>query len=169
MGRGVRWTSSTTSVGVSFRMRYQAPLRSVHFTSAFRRAHWNAAGMGGTTSRARTLIRWRPARWASIHPLDRLTLETGPSLARADPGPLAGRVQRAGVFLLQPLDQLGRRVVGGDAVVFAQPFRFPQQPAAQVRHEPQSDREVEVDVHPVRDAGGGAALFGVAQEPSAER
>src|SRR5206468_3147998 len=114
-------------------------------------------------------IRWRAAREASIHPLDRLTLETGPSLARADPGPLAGRIQPAGVLLLQPLDQLGRRVVRRDAVVFAQPLVVPHRPAAQVRHEPQPDRQVEVDVHPVRDARRATALLGVTQQPAAER
>src|SRR5207244_10128947 len=54
---GLPFTSSTASVGVSFRMRYQAPLRSAHFTSALRRAHWNALGMG--TSLARMAVRWR--------------------------------------------------------------------------------------------------------------
>src|SRR5690349_6920677 len=33
------------SVGVSLRMRYHAPRRSGDFTSAVRRAHWNAVGI----------------------------------------------------------------------------------------------------------------------------
>src|SRR3989475_6833213 len=109
-------TSSTTSVDVSFRMRYQAPLRSAHFTSAFRRAHWNAGGIP---------IRSYAVREPSIHALHRLALETRPGLARADPGSLAGRIQAAGVLALQPLDQLGRRVVRGDAVLVSQPLALP--------------------------------------------
>src|SRR2546429_4258073 len=35
---------------------------------------------------------------------------------------LAGRIQSAGVLVLQPLDQLGRRVVRGDTVLFSQPL-----------------------------------------------
>src|SRR3989442_9315537 len=65
----------------------------------------------GPTLRARTPRRWGAAREPSIPALDRFGLETGPGLARPDPGPLAGRIQPAGVLLLQPLDQLGRRVV----------------------------------------------------------
>src|SRR6058998_3919267 len=116
-----------------------------------------------------TPLRWRLVREPSIHALDRLALETRPGLARADPGSLAGRIQSAGVLVLQPLDQLGRRVVRGDAVLFSQPLALPQRPATQVRHEPQPDREVDVDIHPARESRGAAALFGVAQEPTAER
>src|SRR3989442_11083547 len=93
----------------------------------------------GATLRARTPLRWCGAREPSIHALDRFGLETGPGLARPDPGPLAGRIQPAGVLLLQPLDQLGRRVVRSEAVLFAQPFAVTQRPAAQVRHQPQAD------------------------------
>src|SRR2546425_3393464 len=153
-------TSSTPSVDVSFRIRYQAPLRRLHFTPPFRRAHWNAGGIP---------IRSYAAHEPSIHVLDRLALETRPGLARADPGSLAGRIQAAGVLVLQPLDQLGRRVVRGDAVLFSQPLALPQRPATQVRHEPQPDREVDVDIHAARESRGAAALFGVAQEPAAER
>src|SRR2546425_4945591 len=153
-------TSSTTSMDVSFRMRSQAPLRSAHCTSAFKRAHWNAGGIP---------IRSYAAREPSIHALHRLALETRPGLARADPGSLAGRIQSAGVLVLQPLDQLGRRVVRGDTVLFSQPLALPHGPATQVRHEPQPDREVDVDIHAARESRGAAALFGVAQEPAAER
>src|SRR5439155_11406254 len=121
------------------------------------------------TLRARTPLRWGVAREPSIHPLDRLTLESGPRLARPDPGPLAGRIQPAGVFLLQPLDQRGCRVVGGDAVLFSEPLAIPQRPAAHVRHQPQPDRQVDVDVHAAHGWWGVVALFGVAQEPSPER
>src|SRR6266849_10591250 len=124
---------------------------------------------GATTSLAGTPLRWRLVREPSIHALDRLALETRPRLARADPGPLAGPIQAAGVLVLQPLDQPGRRVVRGDAVLFSQPLAVPQRPATHVRHEPQPDREVDVDVQAAREPGGAAALFGVAQEPAAER
>src|SRR2546429_2493459 len=87
-----------------------------HFTSAFRRAHWNAGGIP---------IRSYAVREPSIHALHRLALETRPGLARADPGSLAGRIQAAGVLALQPLDQLGRRVVRGDAVLVSQPLALP--------------------------------------------
>src|SRR5213592_1660235 len=116
-----------------------------------------------------TPLRWRLVREPSIHALHRLALETRPGLARSDPGSLAGRIQSAGVLVLQPLDQLGRRVVRGDTVLFSQPLALPQRPATQVRHEPQPDREVDVDIHPARESRGAAALFGVAQEPAEER
>src|SRR5207249_6142580 len=103
-------------------MRYQAPLRSAHFTSAFRRAHWNAGGIP---------IRSYAVREPSIHALHRLALETRPGLARADPGSLAGRIQSAGVLVLQPLDQVGRRVVRGDTVLFSQPLALPQGPRSE--------------------------------------
>src|SRR2546428_11283511 len=124
---------------------------------------------GGPTLRARTPLGWCAAREPSIHALDRLGLETGPGRARPAPGPLAGRIRPAGVLLLQPLDQLGRRVVRSEAVLFPQPLAFPQRPATQVRHEPQPDRQVDVDVHAARERGGAASFFGVAQKPSAER
>src|SRR5439155_809794 len=101
-----------------------------------------------------TPLRWRLVREPSIHALHRLALETRPGLARSDPGSLAGRIQSAGVLVLQPLDQLGRRVVRGDTVLFSQPLALPQRPATQVRHEPQPDREVDVDIHAARESPG---------------
>src|SRR2546428_6209911 len=114
---------------------------------------------GGPTLRARTPLGWCAAREPSIHALDRFGLETGPGLARPDPGPLAWRIQPAGVLLLQPLDQLGRRVVRSEAVLFPQSLAFPQRPTTQVRHHPQPDRPVHVDAHATRNRWVSASLF----------
>src|SRR3989454_3346799 len=87
-----------------------------------------------------TLFRSRSyaAHEPSIHVLDRLALETRPGLARADPGSLAGRIQAAGVLVLQ--DRKSTRLNSSHLVISYAVFCLKKKKNKQKKHTSRYDK-----------------------------
>src|SRR5919197_4552623 len=99
----------------------------------------------------------------SLHPLDRLALQAGPSGARLHPGSLGEVAESAVMVLFEPGDGFGRRFERRHAVLFGESATLLQRPLAHVRDQALADRQIDVHVHTTGADGSSPPPPGMSQ------